>query len=131
MKKKRKDATEVATSQVSKATAGPKATQIHKNRSVANVIYVVPRDAKSVRLQLERLGFFDSRFKLVKVEMNKDRGDKNIVIGLPITQHCKSLCLSEGKMCLSPISESQIIGWGEETAPFSSSQMSKLGNRSS
>ena len=126
MDKKRKGSSEVA-NQISKATSEPKAKQIHNNKSVTNVIYVIPRDAKSVRLELERLGFFDSRFKLVKVEMNKDGDDKNIVIGLPITQHCKALCLSEG---LSPISESQIIGWGEETAPFSSSQMSKLCNRS-
>jgi len=117
--------------QGSQTTVGPKSKQTQNNRNVTDVVYVAPKDAKSARLELEKLGYFDSRYKLVKVEVDENEGDKKIVIGLPITQHCRSLSLSEGKEGLSQRLQSLVIGWGEEMAPFSSSQMSKMANKAS
>mmetsp|Transcript_20521 Transcript_20521/g.40971 ORF Transcript_20521/g.40971 Transcript_20521/m.40971 type:complete len:757 (+) Transcript_20521:346-2616(+) len=117
--------------QGSQTTVGPKSKQTQNNRNVTDVVYVAPKDAKSARLELEKLGYFDSRYKLVKVEVDENEGDKKIVIGLPITQHCSSLSLSEGKEGLSQRLQSLVIGWGEEMAPFSSSQMSKMANKAS
>lgn len=109
----------------------PKPTQTQNNRIVTDVIYVAPKDAKAVRLELEKLGYFDSRYKLVKVELSNNEVEKKVVIGLPITQHCKSLYLSEGKEGLSQRMDNFVIGLGEEQVPFSSSQMSKMANKAS
>lgn len=126
----RKDSvTNNTTRQGSQTTVGNKSIQTQNNRNITDVVYAAPSDAKTVRLELEKLGYFDGRYKLVKVEVNESKGDKKIVIGLPITQHCKSLCLSEGKGGLSSGLESVVLGWGEEVAPFSSSQMSKMANK--
>lgn len=111
----------------SQTTVDTKLIEI-KNRNVTDVIYVAPSNAKTARLELEKVGYFDSRYKLVKVELNENEGTKRVVIGIPITKHCKSLFLSEGKEGLSPSLES-VVGWGQEAAPFSSSQMSKMANR--
>jgi len=111
----------------SQTTVDTKLIEI-KNRNVTDVIYVAPSNAKTARLELEKVGYFDSRYKLVKVELNENKGTKRVVIGIPITKHCKSLFLSEGKEGLSPSLES-VVGWGQEAAPFSSSQMSKMANR--
>ncbi len=126
----RKDNTNI-TRQGSQTTVETKLIGSQNNKHVTDVVYVAPSDAKTARLELEKLGYFDSRYKLVKVEVNENECDKKVVIGLPITQHCKSLCLSEGKEGLSPSMKGSVIGWGEETAPFSSSQMSKIANRAS
>ena len=115
--------------QGSQTTVGPKSNQTQNNRNVTDVVYVAPKNAKYARLELEKLGYFDSRYKLVKVEVDENEGDKKVIIGLPITQHCSSLSLSEGKEGLSQRLQSLVIGWGEETAPFSSSQMSKMANK--
>jgi hypothetical protein len=117
--------------QGSQTTAGPKSNQTQNNRNATDVIYVAPKDAKSARLELEKFGYFDGRYKLIKVEVNENEGGKKVVIGLPITQHCSSLSLSEGKEGLSQRLQSLVIGWGKETAPFSSSQMSKMANKAS
>ena len=92
---------------------------------------MAPKDAKGVRLELEKLGYFDSRYKLVKVELSDNEDGKNVAIGLPITQHCKSLYLSEGKEGLTQRIENLVIGLGEEEVPYSSSQMSKMANKAS
>lgn len=92
---------------------------------------MAPKDAKAVRLELEKLGYFDSRYKLVKVELSENEDVKKVVIGLPITQHCKKLYLSEGKGSLSQRIENLVIGLGEEQVPYSSSQMSKMANKAS
>lgn len=102
-----------------------KENQINSSKDVTtDVIYVFPRDAKATRLQLEKLGYFNGQHKLVKVEKEIDFSMK-VVIGLPITQQCKTY-ITEGESALEL--GSAIIGLGEETAPFSSSQMSKIGN---
>ncbi len=92
---------------------------------------MAPKDAKAVRLELENLGYFDSRYKLVKVELSTNEDGKKVAIGLPITQHCKSLYASEGNAGLSQIIENLAIGLGEEQVSFSSSQMSKMANKAS
>ena len=117
--------------QSSQTTVKPKPAQTRNNKNVTDVIYVAPKDAKAVRLELEKLGYFDSRYKLVKVELSKDEVGKKVAIGLPITQHCKSLYLSEGKEGLSQRMENLVIGLGEEQVPYSSSQMSKMANKAS
>jgi hypothetical protein len=101
-----------------------KENQINTRKNVTDVIYVLPRDAKTTRIELERLGYFNGHHKLVKVEKEID-GSMKVVIGLPITQQCKRY-ITGGESALEL--ESTMIGLGEETAPFSSSQMSKIGN---
>lgn len=101
-----------------------KENQINTSKNVTDVIYVFPRDAKATRLRLEKLGYFNGQHKLVKVEKEID-GSMKVVIGLPITQQCKKYII-QGESALEL--ESAMIGLGEETAPFSSSQMSKIGN---
>ena len=101
-----------------------KENQISTSKNVTDVIYVLPRDAKATRIQLEKLGYFNGQHKLVKVEKEID-GSMKVVIGLPITQQCKRY-ITGGESALEL--ESAMIGLGEETAPFSSSQMSKIGN---
>ena len=103
-----------------------KENQINSSKNVTDVIYVLPRDAKATRLELEKLEYFNSQHKLVKVEKEID-GSMKVVIGLPITQQCKTyITITEGENALEL--GSAIIGLGEETAPFSSSHMSKIGN---
>ena len=63
----------------------------------------------------------------MKVEKEKE-GGKKVVIGLPITKHCKNICLSEGESGSARLESLVIVGLGKEAAPFSSSQMSKIGN---
>ncbi len=102
-----------------------KENQINSSKEVTtDVIYVYPRDAKATRLNLEQLGYFNGQHKLVKVEKEID-GSMKVVIGLPITQQCKRY-ITGGESTLEL--EIAMIGLGEETAPFSSSQMSKIGN---
>ena len=101
-----------------------KENQINTSKNVTDVIYVLPRDAKATRKELEKLGYFNGQHKLVKVEKEIDESMK-VVIGLPITQQCKKY-ITGGES--TPELESAMIGLGEETAPFSSSQMSKIGN---
>ena len=101
-----------------------KENQINTSKNVTDVIYVLPRDAKATRLELEKLEYFNGQHKLVKVEKEID-GSMKVVIGLPITQQCKRY-IAQGETALEL--ESAMIGLGEETAPFSSSQMSKIGN---
>ena len=106
-----------------------KQIQIKNSKNITDVVYVAPSNAKAVRLELEKLGYFDSRHKMVKVERKENDGKKVDVIGLPITLHFKSLFLAEGEGALSVKLESAVIGLGEEAAPFSSSQMSKFANK--
>ena len=102
-----------------------KENQINSNKEfTTDVIYVFPRDAKATRIELEKLGYFNGQHKLVNVEKEID-GSMKVVIGLPITQQCKKYII-QGESALEL--ESAMIGLGEETAPFSSSQMSKIGN---
>jgi hypothetical protein len=102
-----------------------KENQVNTSKEVTtDVIYVLPRDAKATRLKLEQLGYFNGQHKLVKVEKEID-GSMKVVIGLPITQQCKKY-ITQGEGALEL--QSAMIGLGEETAPFSSSQMSKIGN---
>eukprot|EP00986_Skeletonema_menzelii_P004980 scaffold1748_cov148-Skeletonema_menzelii.AAC.13 len=115
--------------QCSQTPAEPKSIQTQNNKNATEVIYVAPKNAKAARLELEKLGYFDSRYKLVKVEVNENDGGKKVCIGLPITQHCKSLYLAEGKEGLSHRLESFVMGLGKEESSFSSSHMSKMANR--
>ena len=101
-----------------------KENQINTSKNVTDVIYVLPRDAKATRLELEKLEYFNGQRKLVKVEKEID-GSMKVVIGLPITQQCKRY-ITGGESALEL--QSAMIGLGEETAPFSSSQMSKICN---
>ena len=85
---------------------------------------MLPRDAKATRLELEKLEYFNGQHKLVKVEKEID-GSMKVVIGLPITQQCKRY-IAQGESALDW--QRAMIGMGEETAPFSSSKMSKIAN---
>ncbi|KAL7450541.1 hypothetical protein ACHAWC_002455, partial [Mediolabrus comicus] len=49
-----------------------KENQINTRKNVTDVIYVLPRDAKATRIELERLRYFNGQHKLVKVEKEID-----------------------------------------------------------
>lgn len=94
-----------------------------------DVVYVSTSDAKEVKNALESLGYYDKRYKLVKV--NLDGHINSPVVAIPVTQECMnqfSADNSENPM-LHDIQNTLIIRIGTEVVPLSSSLIGKLKQR--
>ena len=83
-----------------------------KSTTEVDVVYVSARQAKQVKNKLEALGFFDKRYKLVKVEDN--------LIAIPVKNEFSSEGIKDETLI------NYVIRKGREEVPFSSSAMSKL-----
>ena len=95
----------------------------------SDVVYVSTSNAKEVKNTLESLGYYDKRYKLVKV--NLDGHINSPVVAIPVTQECMyqfSADNSENPM-LHDIRNTLIIRVGTEVVPLSSSLIGKMKQR--
>ena len=91
-----------------------------KSMTKVNVVYVEAHQARVIKHELDQLGLFDKRYKLVKVDDN--------LIAIPITDQCTIRELIEAKDTDNNL-KNMIVRVGNEMAPFSSSSMSKMKQR--
>ena len=94
-----------------------------KSMTKVDVVYVEARLAREVKHELDTLGLFDKRYKLVKVDDN--------LIAIPVTDQCsiRELVEETGDSSISNNLKSLIIRVGTEMVPYSSSSMSKMKQR--
>jgi hypothetical protein len=91
-----------------------------------DVVYVSTSNAKEVKNALESLGYYDKRYKMVKVNL-----DDSPVVAIPVTQQCMhqfSADRSEN-LLLHDIRNTLIIRIGSEVVPLSSSLIGKMKQR--
>ncbi|KAL7543281.1 hypothetical protein ACHAXR_012585 [Thalassiosira sp. AJA248-18] len=126
----------------------PSKTINGKPMTEVDVIYVAARHAKGFKNGLESLQFLDKRYKMVKVDKQRDCDDdkeeeERNLIAIPVTIQCideitgtdgtttfnESSSLSVLEKIYPNYSCGVVIGIGKEMVPYSSSSMSKMKQR--
>lgn len=87
-----------------------------------DVVYVRKRNAKAVKMALEKLSYLDKRFRMTPVDGLEEQNGKEIAA--PITEECLRL-LSNANSTKSMEWASLVEGMGQQEMPFSTSQFAR------
>lgn len=96
---------------------------------LTDVVYVSTSNAKELKNALESLGYYDKRYKLVKV--NLDGHVDSPVVGIPVTQQCMYQFSADNaeNLLLHDLRNTLIIRIGTEVVRLSSSLIGKMKQR--
>ena len=109
-----------------------------KDRVGVDVLYVASCHAKKVKNELDSLGYFDKRYKMVKAakENVSEEGETFVenLIAIPVTQQCISYFTKVKQETSSALRVTKtnlifvdlVVGLGTEKVPFSSSYIAKI-----
>ena len=106
-------------------------SQLERLTPVTQVLYVMTRNAKKLKNELEGHGYLDTRYRMIKADEKAPISDDTNHIAVPVTNDCVALVqhhytLNEEEQNLKPHWISLVSGLGSQECPYSTKVLGQI-----